>query len=718
MPSLRTAALFTTSGRRKDPDMADCEKWYRKSYRRCLVDMHIPDWDSDYFLAKFDSGAYIEAMKTAGVDTAYFYCNSCTGLCNWPTKTGHMHKGLRGRDIVRELSEGLREAGINPVAYINIWSRDAALSHPDWQCIDQNGQPTLAFQWGQPGRYAECCMNSPYRDYVLSLVRELCADYDFIGLWVDMILWRIMCYCPHCRKRFRDETGYELPETVDWSDPVWRLWLKKREEWNENFFRDIISTAREYKPGLTVMCNSSYLPSYFMGESLDFFRLGEFIGGDFSMDRHSHSFECKLYNSVSANKPFEFLGSVMNPALNEHTIIKSPTHLRCLMGSTLLNNGRYGFIDAIDPSGTLNARVYQRMQGVYAFERRYEKYLRPEVDFLCDVGLYTNLESYITPACSGMRVKDAPAASRHQSDVYAMGAVLIENHIPFSVLTRYDLDRLEQFPVIVLENALVLAEDEIRRLTEYAAAGGCLYVEGETAVYGTDGVQIPGGALRELLGAQINGTLGSKVTYIRPAAGHEALVPDCDDVHLLSVNAPQLRLTACGAEPLAYVTLPLVDPEDTSKFASAISDPPGQHTDFPALLSHVYGKGRVLLSAAQFAHMRKPEQNALFRRLMALLNPAPVLETNAPRAVELSVYRQPDDARYLLNALHFPAELPLDDEVFALHGIRVTLHIPETVTDVRALPDETAVPFERLPDGRIRFTLKPLDIFDMYALHY
>ncbi|MBR5740119.1 MAG: alpha-L-fucosidase, partial [Firmicutes bacterium] len=416
--------------------MSENEKWYRSSYRRCLVDMHIPDWDKEYFFSKFDSKAYIEAMKTAGVDTAYFYCNSCTGICNWPTKTGHMHDGLKGRDIVRELSEGLKAAGINVIAYINIWSRWAALEHPDWQCLDEDGRPTLEFQWGQPGRYGECCMNSPYRDYVLSLVRELCENYDFIGLWVDMILWRVMCYCPHCKKRFRDETGHELPEKVDWNDPAWRLWLKKREEWNYAFFKDVIDTAKSYKPDLTVMCNSSYLPSYFMGQSLEYFRLGEFIGGDYSMERHGHSFECKLFNSVTSHKPFEFLGSVMDPSLYEHSIVKSPEHLRSLMGSTLLNNGRYGFIDAIDPSGTLNPRVYERMHGIYEFERGYEKYLRPEVDFVCDVGLYTNLESAITPEANGQRVNRASPSSKHQASVRQMAVPLIENHIPFAVLTR------------------------------------------------------------------------------------------------------------------------------------------------------------------------------------------------------------------------------------------------------------------------------------------
>lgn len=694
--------------------MAEKEAWYRKSYRRCLVDMHIPDWNSEFF-AKFDSQKYIDAMKRAGVDTAYFYCDSCTGICNWPTKTGHMHAGLQGRDIVRELSEGLKAEGINVIAYINIWSRWAAMEHPDWQCVDEDGRPTLDFQWGQPGRYGECCMNSPYRDYVLKLVRELCEDYDFIGLWVDMILWRIMCYCPHCQKRFFDETGMKLPEKVDWHDPAWRTWLKKREEWNAEFLQDIIRTAREYKPDLTVMCNSSYLPNYFMGESLKFFRLGEFIGGDFLMERHAHSYECKLFNSVSAHKPFEFLGSVMDPSLYEHSIVKSPEHLRSLMGSTLLNNGRYGFIDAIDPSGTLNPRVYDRMHDIYEFERQYEPYLRPDAEFVCDVGLYTNLESYINMDANGERVNQSSPKSRHQENQYAMATLLIENHIPFAVLTQYDLERLNDFRVLVLDSLSVLTPQEIEALTVFVKNGGCLYVEGETARYDTDCEPISGGGLKEVLGAESDGYIGKKTTYIRPCSGQEDLLCGYDAEHPLSVPDSQLKLISHGAKTLAKVTLPWVDPDDKTKFASAISDPPGNHTEYPAVLYHEYGAGRVVWSAAEFEYMRKPDQTRVFCNLMGLLTGGRyAIETDAPRCVELSLYRQKEDDRYILNLLNFPAELPS----VTAHGIHVTLNVPETVKRVRILPSGREMDYERLPDGRIRFTAEPLEIFDMYSVEY
>lgn len=138
-----------------------------KSFRRCLVDMHIPDWDESYFFSKLDPEEYVAKMKETGVDAAYVYANSCVGLCNWPTKVGRQHAGLGGRDVLGEILNGLRREGITPIVYINIWSKWAYENHPEWRCIDQKGRGTLDYIWDQPGRYGECCMNSSYADYVL-----------------------------------------------------------------------------------------------------------------------------------------------------------------------------------------------------------------------------------------------------------------------------------------------------------------------------------------------------------------------------------------------------------------------------------------------------------------------------------------------------------------------------------------------------------------------
>ena len=84
--------------------------WYKRNFRRNLIDMHIPDWD-DGFLARFDPEAYADAVAASGVDTAIIYAGNCLGMCFWPSKLGHMHEGLHGRDIFGETVDACRRRG-------------------------------------------------------------------------------------------------------------------------------------------------------------------------------------------------------------------------------------------------------------------------------------------------------------------------------------------------------------------------------------------------------------------------------------------------------------------------------------------------------------------------------------------------------------------------------------------------------------------------------
>ena len=112
--------------------------WYKESNFRNLVDMHIPDWNPD-FMTKFDPEHYADCMAAAGVDTALVYAGNCLGICFFPTKYGHMHEGLHGRDIIRETLDALRARDIRPIVYFNIWSRWAYETHPEWRMRTADG---------------------------------------------------------------------------------------------------------------------------------------------------------------------------------------------------------------------------------------------------------------------------------------------------------------------------------------------------------------------------------------------------------------------------------------------------------------------------------------------------------------------------------------------------------------------------------------------------
>ena len=108
-------------------------QWYEKAYRRNVIDMHITDWD-ERFLSEFDAEKYVEMLVLSQAQSAVVYGHSHVGYCYYPTKVGHMHRGLKGRNIFGEVVDACHRNGIAVVAYYSLIYDDWAYrQNPDWR---------------------------------------------------------------------------------------------------------------------------------------------------------------------------------------------------------------------------------------------------------------------------------------------------------------------------------------------------------------------------------------------------------------------------------------------------------------------------------------------------------------------------------------------------------------------------------------------------------
>jgi len=109
--------------------------------------------------------------------------------------------------------EHARPAGLRTVVYFNVHSAMGpyARRHPDWQQRRPDGSP-------KDDVYSidsTFCINSPWRDWVLDRLRELCA-YPIDGIFFDgPVVFADCCFCEHCRKAFADRFGRDMPPVKD-----------------------------------------------------------------------------------------------------------------------------------------------------------------------------------------------------------------------------------------------------------------------------------------------------------------------------------------------------------------------------------------------------------------------------------------------------------------------------------------------------------------------
>ena len=122
----------------------------------------------------------------------------------------------------------------------------------------------------------------------------------------------------------------------------------------------------------------------------------------------------------------------------------------------------------------------------------------------------------------------------------------------------------------------------------------------------------------------------------------------------------------------------------------------------------------MVYAAGTLEALHKPDQAAAFLRLLRLLGGEPFsFETDAPHCVELTLYEQAEERRYMLNLVNIQEKLPS----VPVYGVQISVRVPQTVRRIRALPGEREIPFTREEDA-VRFTADRIDIFRMFALEY
>jgi len=702
--------------------------WFKKAYRRHLLDFHIDDWN-EKFLSEFDHKIIADNLVTANVATATVFANTHTGKCNYPTKVGVMHKGLKGRDALAEMINNCHERGMNVVVYYCLiytdWYWD---THPECRIVNSEGisEKSIITIKGYPKRFSTCCPNNPgYREFVKAQLEEICTNYDFEGVWPDMTFWPTVCYCKSCRERYAREVGGEIPRTIDWTDPVWVAFQKKRQEWMVDFVKLVNDSIRKFKPEVTIAHQShTYTDDWLFAPSLELAKNTDWLSADLYRDKQDMSFLSKLFYSLSENKPYEHINCWYYPNIHEHVVARTEESLRCTAFSALANNGAMVFIDAIDPLGTVNKNNYVKVGNIYRDLEKYEKYAGG--NYCQDVGIYYSFDSLFGMEENGQDVGSAAynfkpgrrklGISAHNNASIALAGALIQNNIPYGAVTKKDLADLNKYQVIALPNVVTLDDEEINALKEYVRAGGSLYASKYTSLIKSGGYKQKDFLLSELFGVSFEGETEEEMTYVAPVNDGDGLFGEFSKRYPVTLQDTQLkvRLNSSNAKVLATITLPYTNPR-SAQYSSILTNPPGIPTTYPSVVLNKYGKGKVLYSAGTIESWDYETQRLVFGNLIKLISSKPYyFMTNAPKPVEITMFDQPDNNRIIINAINYQRELPNIPVRDISLKIRLDGKIPERLT---VLPDGQELEFKVVNDT-VECVLPVLDTFMMLKLDY
>ena len=713
-----TECLLADSSQLQDQTEPPLNPWYHHHFSRLLVDMHIPDWDSRFF-SQLDGKHFAETVAKSRSGSLMLYCNSHVGLALYPSKIGPVHRAIGSGDFVKEVLNCTRKQGGSVVAYYSaVFNNAAFLDHPDWRIVPPTGPSAY-----EHSRYGTCCPNSPYRDFAIAQTEEICRTYAFDGIFFDMLFWPYLCYCPHCQARFQKEEGHALPRVTDWHHPVWMAFQRARERWMSELAGDLTAAVRRSRPSMTVTHQMSpVLHDWRAAMPYSITDHCDYASGDFYGPPVQQSVVCKIFETLSRRKPFEFMTSRCTN-LRDHVTTKSLSQMEMHAFLAPAHAAAFMFIDAIDPTGTLNPAVYDRIGSIFSKMKPYEEFLGGELT--ADVAIYVSAESRFDFRDTGDVAKSSERsdnmatlfAGAHMTAVMGAAQSLQESHVPYAILTQRNLHQLSRYRAVVLPNVLVMSDAEIAAFREYVEKGGNLYASGYSSLVSETGQLRPDFGLADVFGVSASEGMQYTLAFLTPRDGwlSQPMTPQTQLIH----RAGWISIHNRTATVLADLMQPWYPENEGTvlrpSFSSIHSTPPALEATCPAITRQTYGKGIAYYAAvpleAEFSRVNRATVAGLIRELLG----RPVtIEAEAPTFVEITVFHKAGQNRFNISLVSLRQE---EEPIPCSGSVTVRLDSTKRLVALRALPSLQEVPVRSKADG-VEFDFHDFQVFSMYELEY
>ncbi|MGL4738515.1 MAG: family 10 glycosylhydrolase, partial [Cellulosilyticaceae bacterium] len=633
-------------------------------------------------------------------------CRPHTGLAFYPTQIGRMHRGLKGRDYVKEMIDLCHENNIAVMAYFSqIFDNWAYEAHPSWRVINGEGKTSREYEeytshmMFRKGRYGIVCPNNKaYQEYVKACLTEMTTNYQFESIFLDMPFWSEVCYCPSCKEKYYQATGKGLPRTVDWASEEFRAWQAMREEWMGEFAQFATHCIKAVRPEVTIEHNMSVASAPWQFASTDLIADAcDYVGGDLYGGYLEQTFICKYYRNLTKERPFVYITSRCDPGLSYHTTTKSEEELLLHAITALVHDGAFSICDGANPDGTICERVYTGViKNVFQLTQHYEQYV---ADNTMDRNVsiwFPSRSKYDWKENGDPVCGDAFHDSFTNDFIYnplRLAQNLREENIPFDVIPSRCLDALDT-DVLAMCDVVNIRDEEMAAIEQYVMNGGNLYISGH----------IGHPRLLELLEARHEGMTAHNVTYMRPTVSGQSFFLEFDEALPMAVqSAQQLMHFEGDHEVLAHITLPYTMTA-RREFAAIHSNPPGIHTQMPAVVLKQVGKGKVLWVAAPIENARPNVSRLVVKRMIKGLCHELAFASNAPACVEILGWQK--DGKQYFAAINQQETAP----IAPMYHIQIV--VPYLIKEAKIVEKNILLNIS-YADGKTTIELPEVQIFEM-----
>ena len=625
----------------------------------------------------FDAERFAGQLQETGVDLVGFHAKCNQGFCYYDTEIGIRHPSLPpGKDLFGEVVAACNKRGIRVSAYFNCGlSNEDAVRHPEWSRTGLNGEKLHpeVYDLGWISPYIRTmCPNSPWRDHLMAMIREVRGKYPVAGFLFDSFNV-LPCICPHCVRGMREQ-GLDPSSEAD-------VMAFSRQS-TIRLARDISALLRPKENGLLAyflgipVKENAKLGSYLECECLPTNPVWGYDHLPLSARYFRTLTDGPVLNMTGRFNDWGDFGSLRPQAAIEYDLFFG-----------LANGMRPNIGDHLHPRGDLNQCVFDRIGAVFRKIRRYDEWFDGAKD-LTDIGVVFSGALTKSPARVGVT------------------RMLSELKMQFDFIDE-DSD-WSRYSVLVLPDDILLDDRLAPKVEAHLKAGKKLVATGRS------GLDPEGKTFRfgEAWGAQYLGPDEDDPAYFRLTGIYADEVPAMP----LATYTKGLHVRALKAENVAgKIVAPYYNRHWDGEY-SFFYTPPDRLTERPFLILGGQCAYCAFPLCESYYRHASPDLRKVLEIMLRHVLPGPLLKTgNLPSFARAFVTQ--NGKRRIVHLLNYVPELRgktllAEDEIPA-RNVRVSLRLDGTdVKKVYLAPDRTELPF-RTEGGYAEFTVPEMSGYCM-----
>ncbi|MBO5505277.1 MAG: beta-galactosidase trimerization domain-containing protein [Clostridia bacterium] len=655
-------------------------------FRQVHLDFHTSEFIENIG-EKFDKKEFQEALKAGHVDSITLFSKCHHGWAYHPSKKNEMHPHLKF-DLLRAQLDAAHEIGVKTPVYLSAGlDEKMVIRHPEWLVRDENDNTTWVPNYKEAG-YHKFCMNTPYLDYLLEQIIEVCKNYDADGIFLDIVGVQ-PCYCSNCRRTMLAEgkDPFDIHNVNELAERVYANYTKR--------VREAIDSVT---PGLPVFHNGGHIIAgrrdlAYMNTHLE---LESLPTGGWGYDHFPIS------ATYVRNLGMDYLGMTgkFHFSWGEFGGFKHPNAIRYETALSAAFGAKSSIGDQLHPSGKMEMATYKMIGEGYKEIEEKEPWL-DNVTAVTDIAVlsYESVErAYSTGQAAQTKNIDA-GASR----------IMLEGHYLFDFVdTEIDFNN---YKVLILPDLAHINDKLKAKIKDFVKNGGKVLATGES------GLNEDKTAFALDFGAEYVGESEFKPTYLRPD-----FEIDCYDNSAFLVYAKAQTIKEKGGKVLASRENPFFN-RTNLHFSSHQHTP---NTGEPFCPGIIEGKDGIYIGwnlFTEYADMGTMiAKKVLFYAIDRLLGDNKSLKTNLPAQGVTTINEQKEENRYVVHLLYVsPVKrgygVEVVEDIVPIYDTKVSLKLDKKIRKAYLAPTGEEISFTE-ENGRYEFVVPKIENHQMLVLDY